>query len=50
MNDNKAYGYEEAFGDFGYQKQEFVDGELSDVEEDTLDISGFDDSAFDSEE
>ena len=30
MSDNKAYGYEEAFGDFGYQKQEFVDGELSD--------------------
>ena len=50
MNDNKAYGYEEAFGDFGYQKQEFVDGELSDVEEDTLDIADFDDSAFDSEE
>jgi DNA-directed RNA polymerase subunit beta len=50
MSDNKAYGYEEAFGDFGYQKQEFVDGELSDVEEDTSDIADFDDSAFDSEE
>ena len=50
MGDNKAYGYEEAFGDFGYQKQEFVDGELSDVEEDTSDIADFDDSAFDSEE
>ena len=49
MSDNKAYGYEEAFGDFGYQKQEFVDGELSDVEEDTSDIADFDDSAFDSE-
>ena len=50
MNDNKAYGYDEAFGDFGYQKQEFVDGELADVEEDTSDIADFDDSAFDSEE
>ena len=50
MGDNKAYGYEEAFGDFGYQKQEFVDGELSDVEEGTSDIADFDDSAFDSEE
>ena len=36
-DDKEAYGYEENFSEFGYQKQEFVDGELTDVEEDAED-------------
>ena len=47
LNDKQAYGYEESFDEFGYQKQEFVDGELENVEED-FDMS--DDFAYDSEE
>ena len=47
LNDKQAYGYEESFDEFGYQKQEFVDGELENVEDD-FDMS--DDFAFDSEE
>ena len=41
-NDKEAYGYEEDFGAFGYQKQEVVDGEFADVD-DSADDS-FDDS------
>ena len=41
-NDKEAYGYEEDFGAFGYQKQELVDGEFADVD-DSADDS-FDDS------
>ena len=44
-NDKEAYGYEEPFGDFGYQKQEIVDGEFESVDED--EDEDFDDAADD---
>ena len=44
-NDKEAYGYEEPFGDFGYQKQEIVDGEFESVDDD--EDEDFDDAADD---
>ena len=44
-NDKEAQGYEEPFGDFGYQKQEIVDGEFESVDED--EDEDFDDAADD---
>ena len=44
-NDKEAYGYEEPFGDFGYQKQEIVDGEFESVDDD--EDEDFDDTADD---
>ena len=46
-DDKQAYGYEEPFGEFGFQKQEIVDGEFTSVEEDDFD---FDDEEDDDEE
>ncbi|MGN0369593.1 MAG: DNA-directed RNA polymerase subunit beta [Butyrivibrio sp.] len=36
-DDRAAYGYEEPFGEFGFQQQEIVDGEFQSVEEDFSD-------------
>ena len=36
-DDRAAYGYEEPFGEFGFQQQEIVDGEFQSVEEDYSD-------------
>ena len=46
-DDKQAYGYEEPFGEFGFQKQEIVDGEFTSVEEDDFD---FDDEEDDEDE
>ncbi|MCM1307999.1 MAG: DNA-directed RNA polymerase subunit beta [Butyrivibrio sp.] len=46
-DDKQAYGYEEPFGEFGFQQQEIVDGEFTAVEEDDFD---FDDDDEDEED
>ncbi len=51
-DDKQAYGYEEPFGEFGFQEQEIVDGELTSVEEDEFDdddedADDFSDADFD---
>ena len=48
IDDKQAYGYEESFSEFGYQKQEFVDGELETIDDDFDDA--FSDADFSDEE
>ncbi|MGN0373940.1 MAG: DNA-directed RNA polymerase subunit beta [Butyrivibrio sp.] len=49
--EQEAYGYEEPFGKFGYQKQEVVDGEFQSVDEEDLEDDSYDDyNDFDVEE
>ena len=48
-NDKEAYGYEEPFGDFGYQKQEIVDGEFESVDESEEDFDDVDDDYSDAD-
>ena len=48
-NDKEAYGYEEDFGAFGYQKQEVVDGEFADVDDSADDSFDDTDELYDEE-
>ena len=48
-NDKEAYGYEEDFGAFGYQKQELVDGEFADVDDSADDSFDDTDELYDEE-
>ena len=49
--EQEAYGYEEPFGKFGYQKQEVVDGEFQSVDEEDPEDDSYDDyDDFDVEE
>ncbi len=45
-NDKEVYGYEEPFGEFGFQKQEIVDGEFTSVEDDEDDYMDDEDEDY----
>ena len=46
--DSKRYSQNESFGNYGYQEQEFKDGELTDVEHDeyTAEADGYTDDDY----
>ena len=48
--DKPAYDYDEPLGKFGFTEQEFVDGEITSVDEDFADDEEFSDDDFDEEE
>ena len=50
MDNKEAYGYEEPLSEFGYQRQEVVDGEFQSIEEDAIEDSYEDFNDFDVEE
>ena len=50
MDNKEAYGYEEPLSEFGYQKQEVVDGEFQSIEDDMMDDSFDDYNDYDVEE